>query len=374
LNKSIRLKVVILLILIFSSTVDCAQTVNQKLKLYGDVRFRSELDWDSQRADGTFRTDRARLRYRLRFGFKYKWDENVEFGGRVRSGNPLNQQSPQVSFGNEFQPTEISIDKVFIKYEKGNYWIWGGENGFPFWTQNELFWDEDVNPEGIAMGSHFNLNDRGLKLTSIFGYFIPSNSAQIRGDQARSFTFQMNIMNATDKLDYVLSSGIFSFKDMPNTPDNTSTFLLDYAIWTASLQLKPKNSHFTFGVDYFNNLVDYNKNASINPVFINETTAYVFNVNYGSSKKKGDILLGYYYSYIGKYAVIDYFAQDDWLRWGTVNYNRSSNFKGSEFRFMYTMGPNFNLVLRGYLVKAIRTIGTALESGNRLRLDFNIKF
>jgi len=373
-NKYFLLKGIIILLIYFSSVMTYAQKSSQELKLYGDVRIRTEQDWNSLKTNGFKRPDRLRMRYRYRFGFTYKWNKNIEFGGRVRSGNPQNQQSPHVSFGNEFEPSAVSIDKVYIKYEKNNFWFWGGKNSFPFWKQNELFWDSDVNPEGIALGGNFKLNDSGLKLASASGFFIPSNSAQISSNQARIFAFQLNLINKTKGMHYTVSSGIFIFKDLPNAPDNTGTYLMNYNIWDTGLKIILQKLPISFGFDYLNNLKNYKSNANINPVFVDETKGYVANITYGNSKKKGDIQIGYYYSSIGKYAVVDYFAQDDWVRWGNTNFTRSSNFKGSEIRFKYTIGKNFNAVLRGYFVKGIKTTGTSLESGNRLRLDFNIKF
>jgi len=316
----------ILIFYLFTLSIVAQNIKTKPLNLYGDVRIRAEQDWNSKKTDGSMRKDRTRLRYRLRFGFKYSWNQNIEFGGRIISGNPKNQQSPHVSFGNEFESSSVSIDKVYLKYKKNSFWAWAGKNSFPFWKQNELFWDDDVNPEGVALGS------------------------------------------------YVLSSGLFLFNDLPNTPDNTATFVMDYTIWNASLKFKFNKIPLSFGFDYLNNLEDYAKNTNISPVFVNETDGYVVNMTYGNSKKKGDVQIGYYYSSIGKYAVVDYFAQDDWVRWGNTNFTRSSNFKGSEIRLKYTIGPKFNVVLRTYFVDAIKTTGTALESGNRLRLDFNIKF
>jgi len=364
----------ILIFYLFTLSIVAQNIKTKPLKLYGDVRIRAEQDWNSKKTDGSMRKDRTRLRYRLRFGFKYNWNQNIEFGGRIISGNPKNQQSPHVSFGNEFESSSVSIDKVYLKYKKNSFWAWAGKNSFPFWKQNELFWDDDVNPEGVALGANFKLNDSGMKLTTSTGYFIPNNSAQLRGDQARSFGVQLNLINNSENNSYVLSSGLFSFNDLPNTPDNTATFVMDYTIWNASLKFKFNKMPLSFGFDYLNNLEDYAKNTNISPVFVNETDGYVVNMTYGNSKKKGDVQIGYYYSSIGKYAVVDYFAQDDWVCWGNTNFTRSSNFKGSEIRLKYTIGPKFNVVLRSYFVEAIKTIGTTLESGNRLRLDFNIKF
>jgi len=370
-----RLKgVIFLLTVCLTAVLSNGQKINKNLSFFGDIRMRVENDWNSQKTDGNYRKDRLRMRYRLRFGFKYKWYENVEFGGRLRSGNPLNQQSPHVTFGNEFEASSLSIDKAFLKYKKKSFWLWGGKNSFPFWRQNELFWDDDVNPEGIALGKTIKLPNKNLKLKTVTGYFVPDNTGQIGNSKAYLLAAQLNLINLNKQFSYTLSSGLFLFRNLPNTPDRTNTFLLDYSIFTTDLQFKFKNKPFSFGVGYYRNLENYEKNRNINTVFKNQKTAYVFNINYGKSKKRGDILIGYYYASIAKYAVVDYFAQDDWVRWGTNNYTQSSNFRGSELRFKYTFGTNYNLVLRSYFVKGIKTTTTILESGNRVRLDFNIKF
>jgi len=373
-NNSFLIKVIIVVLITFSSRITYAQKKDNKLDLYGDVRLRSEQDWNSLKTDGFFRPNRFRLRYRFRFGFNYLFNKNVEFGGRLRSGNPQNQQSPHVSFGNEFEPSSVSIDKVYIKYKYKNYWAWGGKKGFPFWKQNELFWDNDVNPEGIAAGGKFMLNDNAMKLTAISGFFVPNNAGQVSVNEARILAFQLNLIDDTKWFSYTFSTGFYSFNDLPNTPDNTGTFLMDYQILNSGLQIRLNGISLLFGFDYFDNLTDYNNNVNINPVFANQTKGYVANITYGKSKKKGDILLAYYYSSIGKYAVVDYFAQDDWVRWGNSNFTRSSNFKGSEISFKYTINKNFNAVIRGFFVDGIKTAGTYIESSNRVRLDLNIKF
>jgi len=373
-NKYFLIKGIIIILISFSSVVVSGQIKIQNLKLYGDVRYRSEQDWNALKTNGFYRPNRFRMRYRFRFGFNYKWDKNVEFGGRIRSGNPLNQQSPHVSIGHEFEPSAISIDKVYIKYKFKSLWAWVGKNSFPFWKQNELFWDDDVNPEGLSAGANFKLNEKGMKLTAVSGFFVPNNLGQISVNEARILALQFNLMNKAKDFSYTISSGLFSFNDLPNTPDGTGTFFMDYQIWNSGLQIKLNNMPLYFGFDYFNNLKNYTNNTNINAVFANETTGYVANITYGKSKNKGDIQVGYYYSSIGKYAVVDYFAQDDWVRWGNANFTRSSNFAGSELRFKYTIGKNFNAVVRGFFVDGIKTDGPYIESSNRIRLDLNIKF
>ena len=101
-----------------------------------------------------------------------------------------------------------------------------------------------------------------------------------------------------------------------------------------------------------------------------ETDGWDVYVKYGSTKNKGDWLLGYWYADIEQLAVNSSFAQDDWVRWGSATQTRASDFRGHELRAAYGLGGGMNLVARLYLVEAITTV----EDGNRFRLDFNYKF
>jgi hypothetical protein len=79
------------------------------------------------------RDDRDRFRYRARFGAKYALNDNFEFGMRIRSGNPANQQSPHVTLGKGFDSDAFSLDKAYIKVKsKGGLWVWAGKNSMPY--------------------------------------------------------------------------------------------------------------------------------------------------------------------------------------------------------------------------------------------------
>jgi hypothetical protein len=347
-----------------------AQEITNKLKFYGDVRFRTEMDRDSERTDGSKRVDRDRFRYRLRFGLKYALNKSIELGGRIRSGNPLNQQSPHTTLGKEFHSDDFSIDKAYIKLSdmKGN-WAWVGKNSMPFWKQNELLWDDDVNPEGIALGGSFKLSEES-KLTPVFGYFIVGHSGKKLSSDNQLSIAQLKYDTKPGENNLIVSSGMISGKDLPNTPDGTHTFLIDYSIWASSFQFNLNNTGLKFGLDYFTNLNDYKNNANIPDVFEDQTDAFVGSVFYNTNYWQ----FGYFYANVEKFATVDYFAQDDWVRWGNNNYSRSTNFNGHEFRIKYDIAKDFNTVLRVYFVEGIKTSGSNLETGTRVRLDFNIKF
>ena len=156
------------------------QATEEKKKQYpfefkGDFRFRIEQDWDSRKGDGSYRDDRSRLRYRLRFGFDKKINEYYTAGASIRSGNLNDQQGPHLTIGggagSEFGLGGVGIEKAFLKYSKGPLTAWIGKNGYPFFKQHELFWNDNVRPEGFAISRKDKLSNR-VKLTPTAGYFL----------------------------------------------------------------------------------------------------------------------------------------------------------------------------------------------------------
>ena len=342
-----------------------------KLKLYGDVRFRTELDRDSKKSNGEMRADRDRFRFRFRFGFKYALNENFEFGGRIRSGNPDNAQSPHVTIGDgDFNSKDLSIDKAYIKFKSGSFYIWGGKNSMNMWEPDEMLWDGDVNPEGIGLGNTFDVGDNS-KLHLDAGYFILSNDKGMDGDVEKQ-TFGMHSNATFGQLRFCSKLGDNKLIIAPGLLKTyTEKFAgIDYKIFSTFVQFKMKNGialHF----DYFSNLEDYE--GKVDPNFEDQKTGFAGTIAYKINDKfsvKGS------YAQIQKYAVIDMFAQDDWVRWGNSSMTRSSNFGGIGLAVKYNITKNVNTQLKFWNVEGLEkaTGDTALETGTRFRWDFNIKF
>ena len=365
----IRAFLFLILLVFFISPVFTQEKkkTEKKFKFYGDFRFRGEADRDSKRMNGSYRDDRDRLRYRLRLGFKYNYNENFELGGRLRSGNPLNQQSPHVTIGDDFRPDQISIDKAYLKFTYSNYWIWGGKNSMPFWRQNEMLWDDDVTPEGVSTGAKFQIA-KDQYFSYVLAYYIANRSEKKFKDDGNLIITQLLFDSNKNDHKLTASSGFIFGNNLQNIPIPIDFFFMDYKIWASSVQYKW--NAFIFGADLYHNLEKYDDNPEINEVYKDQKTGYVASLKYTINKFQ----FGYCYSHIEKYAVIDYFAQDDWLRWGTETFTRSSNFKGHEFKARYKINSQFNITFRTWLVSGIVTTGSHLESGNRFRLDLNFKF
>ena len=94
---------------------------NTNLTVYGDVRLRYEVDWDSQTAAGVDRDDRHRGRVRGRLGFNYMLADEWTVGARVRTGNSRSQQSPHLSFvvdDGARDQLDFVVDRYFVQYQE----------------------------------------------------------------------------------------------------------------------------------------------------------------------------------------------------------------------------------------------------------------
>ncbi|MBN1942201.1 MAG: putative porin [Phycisphaerae bacterium] len=134
------------------------------LKFYGDFRLRGEHQtFQGRRGGGNTianprigeRKDRNRIRMRMRFGLTKTWWENqMEVGFRLASGDNGNPTSTNQTMDNDFSKKSVWIDLMYAKYKPK--WaegleLAGGKLANPIKTRTMLTWDSDVNPEGIYL-------------------------------------------------------------------------------------------------------------------------------------------------------------------------------------------------------------------------------
>lgn len=352
-----------------------------KLVFTGDFRFRVEQDWNSKKTDGSYREDRTRFRYRARFGVFFPYKNWVSFGARIRTGDPKKQQDPQLTLGDgnkEFGTLPIGFERIYAKF---NYkWIsgWVGKNTHPFEKQNELFWSDNVFPEGIALKNTFTFNKKTIQSLEInSGHFIINTSGGSLNEDSYYNGLQLASTMFNNKLK--LFPAIHNFVNIPNIPDGNGTYNLDYLIAhvgaKAEISKKPK---ITFGVDFYQNLKDLDKNDSIPNNFKNQKRGLVTGVGLGQLNKKKDFKIQLTHLYMERYAAVDFLAQNDWARWDYSSQGskdgRLTNIKGLELMGGYAIDKNINIKLRCFFVDQLVSFGANKETGNRIRVDFNIRF
>ena len=370
-----------LLLIISSFLYAQNDSINKKLSFTGDFRFRVEQDWNSRKSDGSYRDDRSRLRYRFRFGMNYQYNDWASFGMRIRTGYRIHQQDPQITLGSgfgEFGTLPIGFEKLFFKADYKWFSGWVGKNTYPFEKQNELFWSDNVYPEGIFISAKYNSDSKLLQSLKLsLGHFIIGTGGA-SFDQDRYFQgIQLLSKHWKDRLKIFPS--FYYFKKMPNIPDGNETYNLDYSIVHIGTKVKIiENPSVSVGVDLYNNVEDLSKNDSIPQNLQDQKKGIVMALSIGDFKKKGDWTIQAYYTYLERYAAVDFLAQNDWTRWDYSDQGspagRLTNFKGVEFRVGYVINKNFRLKLRYFVVDQIIPYGIANETGNRVRLDLDIGF
>lgn len=369
------------LLLVFSVLL-FAQTdsTGSKFTFDGDFRFRLEEDWNSRKPDGSIREDRSRLRYRLRAGVLYQHNDRTAVGARLRTGNPRKQQDPQLTLGdalNEFGTLPIALEKAYFQTGWKQFDIWMGKNTFPFKKQNELFWSDNVFPEGVhikqRIGLHSNWIDQ-LRLHA--GHFILNargssfkNDSYFQGVQMETQLFQDRV---------AIWPTLYRFRNIQNVPDGAETFYLDYTIISAGAYVKLNQSPLIkLEIDGYLNLGDYGSNDSIPQNLQDQKRGITLAASYGEKKSKGDWLLKLTYNYQECFAALDFMAQNDWARWDYSAFGspdgRLTNYQGIEFVLAHKIHDKIALVMKYYIVEQLVAQGDFKENGQRIRFDVDIK-
>ncbi len=353
---------------------DAAQPASP-LTISGDLRLRYEWDWDSQNGAGVARNDRDRARYRARASIGYKLSSDWTFGARARTGNRDSQQSPHLTFSandNLTDDFEGALDRYYLQYKKGPVTAWGGRNTTPFWQQNEMFWDEDVTPTGIA-GSYDLKLEQGTLTTTAGAFHLPDGMTDLNGTLVGG---QVKYGRPVDTAQFTLAAGLYSLdgkRGATNLRNRNGVrgYLLGVlsAQWAAPLAT---GRTLTAGADLIKNFEDYSATDALPfaPRHARETNGYVFSLLYGQLKNPHDWQIGWFYAHIETFAVNAAYSQDDWARFGSATQSDVTDFKGHELRATYVITRNINAQLRFFDVDAI----TSVQDGKRLRIDLNWKF
>ncbi len=353
--------------------------------VYGDFRIRIEDDHGAHESSGEDLEGRTRARIRARLGATYSPFNNVSLGLRMRSGLIEGQQIANITIydfnGNNTGDADFLFDKWYLEYHTGGLSTWIGRNSIPYWKQNQLYWDDEVIPVGFGIRYNKSLGRGKFEVNG--GLFsLPAGMQAFAGRLLLAqIVYDMNIAG----IGLTAAGGVHAITADTDDPDRL-IFLdengdRDYTIWKISLQARTKlwDIPTKFGLDLAFNTEDYKDTSAgaFTEFHRDEVNAYALSVIFGKTKKAWDWQAGYSYAYIEMFAVNNSFAQDDWVRWGTAEQIRNSNFKGHEFFGILTLPRQFSIVARIYIVNGIelRTPeSTQLEDGNRFRFDVNYHF
>jgi len=135
-----------------------------KTRLYGDFRYRHEFfDVD------TIDPNRTRHRIRVRIGLHAHPCDDLDFYFRLASGNSDDARTVNQTLDNYFSSKQIWLDLAYFDWHPailfGVHFL-GGKMVNPFFRAGgeEMIFDSDVNPEGLAL----KYSIRPIEITRLF--------------------------------------------------------------------------------------------------------------------------------------------------------------------------------------------------------------
>ncbi len=359
-----RLPVGIFLIsLLFSGTEAVAGSWTDNIKLKGDFRFRDEtIDTEGE---GT----RHRQRIRLRLGSEAQVTGDLKVVLQLASGteDPI---SANQTLGEAFSTKRIGIDLAYFDWQPagvaGVNFV-GGKMKSPFYKvgDNELIWDVDLNPEGLALklsggGESARVfvnmggfpvverkNDKDVVLYALQGGF------QLNLDQDTG-----NLLLGLSYFDYGNTQGGPPFynvgKSFGNTLDAAGMYLEDYNLLEAFFELgfKAGSAPMAFFFDYVDNTAAEAENRG-----------WLAGLTLGETKTAGSWALRYNYRNLEKDAVVGALTDSDFRGAGT-------DAKGHEFGFDYQVAKP----VKASVTYFNNRIGVEEDSYHRFQLDLNLKY
>jgi hypothetical protein len=343
-----------------------------------DLRGRFESDVDSTREDGTRRDDRHRGRVRGRLEVRVRPARSLLVLARLRTGSPFSQQSPHLTIvdftGGTADRASGLPDRFLVQHSAGPLQSWIGRNEFPFWTQNELFWDRDVTLPGGFVSYRRPIGAMWLHTRA--GYFgLPDGAVAIRGRMAAG-----QVSAGSSLSEHWSWQGAVGLYDMQGAARSrhllTGDGTRDYRIAIASFQFTRAVDGAAVGTVRLGADLVQNVRAGAGaaaPQGVRSGSGLVLMTIVGGRVRPGAAKaweIGHTFAHIEKRAINPSYAQDDWVRWGSPTQTSSSDLRGHEASARYWLSRNVDCHARAFLVRSIST----LQNGTRFRFDVNWRF
>jgi hypothetical protein len=121
------------------------------------------------------------LRTRVRLSFEYNQQGRLAAGMRLSTGENPNPTSPFIRLGDASRSKSFNLDQFYIVYrplksfEEISFTI--GKMPLPFWRgdrgswRTEMIWDDDINPEGVALRTPILSGSSKISIENTAGYF-----------------------------------------------------------------------------------------------------------------------------------------------------------------------------------------------------------
>ena len=342
----------------------------EKVNLYGDFRYRYEHRDREWKGDDD-KSDRHRIRARV--GLKGKVNDEIDFNLLLATGSD-DPVSTNETLGDGFASDDIWLDRAFLTYTPAGLEglsILAGKMGTPFYAagKNQLIWDGDLSPEGIAIQYTTALNDATGLFVNGGALWVAENDADadtsLYGVQAgltHSFEDKSKLTWGAGYFHYGNINGepfVYDDEAFGNTESATTagTYAYDYKLVEVFGEYGTKLGELPISV-YGNYVV--NTASSVK-----EDTGWLVGTKLGKASAPGSWDFGYEYRDLEADAVLGAYTDSDFADGGTDG-------KGHKFSVGYALAKSTTLNLTYFMNQALDK--SPDDDYRRLQLDVNIKF
>jgi hypothetical protein len=336
-------------------TADVVAQGNARLSFTGDLRYRNE-SFDVQYVD----RNRQRDRIRARLNANFRVNDTITGVLAITTGS-TDPRSGNQTLTDQNARKDFDLDVAYVTWAPNAQWkVTGGKQRYPWQRTGSLFFDNDVNPEGLSAGytmGNFYVNayydwlaERALSFGNVTNASNTDSimfGAQVGYRIPLSDSTKLNIAATYFDFDGVQGyNPLFGASSFGNTTTvgagcnrtlvaGTACLLSDYDIVEAFADLTT-----SVGGKPFRVFADYAQNtaAEVNPVAQEKLdTAYAVGATFGTaSAVKGTWEFGVLYQQVEKDALFGQLLDSDF---GDGN----TDTKGFAVRGGYTVARNWTL-------------------------------
>lgn len=346
----------------------------EKIKLYGDFRYRYELI-DEEGSD-----NRNRNRIRARVGLTAKVNEDIDLGFRLAtsemwgddesSGDPV---STNQTLDDAFSKKAIWLDLAYFAWHPSSIPglnVVGGKMENPFYRVggNQLIWDGDLTPEGIAVQYTRPITESDEVFFNGGGFYVDEVKS---GADTSLWGVQGGLKHTFADKSYLLGgASLYCFGNIQGhdafvTVDGSDKFFGNSnsgGLYSSDYDLMELFGEYGFALGQRPAAVyaDYVKNTV---AASSQDTGWLVGGKYGKCKDPGSWELSYDYRDVEADAVVGAFSDSDFIGGGT-------NGKGHRIGAVYQLAKNTQAGLSYFLNEK----GADSHDYNRLQLDLMFKF
>ena len=305
-----------------------------RLKVAGDVRLR----YEGFSQDGAFDDDRRdRFRLRLRAGIEAAVSDALRLGFAVRSGEPDDPVSNNISFDDAFQAKPVNLAEVYLelRLSRRAELVAGKLDPKERWTVSDLQWDDDVTVEGVMAKLLLGSGDAllgGLELVPYAFILEESGSGrdayvfggQARADLAVGADQEFAVGAGFDLWDHPQAvvdqtlSGRLGGNAVTNLLDGDRQLVSDFEILNLFAEWRHRGAgRWPVTVNLF-----YYKNLGARGAAADQDTGHFGRVQVGESKTLGQVAFRYSFYRSEPDALFYVFTQSDTARSSDVEAHR----------------------------------------------------